>query len=265
MKILQLGNPTERVDLWGCWGRITSGGAWKEARRCPQPGSPQEEHRRSSGGVPRLDHLKKSMEGAQEVPPGWITSGGARFWEGAEDVSPACPTWQGHRGTPCKGTEEQQDQQGHSTGIFPPCCSKDVGLGMFWASPSTVSNKTFFFQMFVFTVWCLQNISCWVRHSQNVMMELSLGINSIGGQRETQAPRVGHGWDLNSCKAFCLHGATPREPPKRHIKSHRTCSAPRLMNKLHFELRNTAITPYLAVIYTVLPQLCYPTADHVII
>lgn len=145
MKRLQLGNPTERVDPWGCWARSTSGGAGKEPRRCPQPRSPQEE-----------------MEGAKEVSPAWITPGRARLWEGAKDVSPACPTWQGHRGTPCKGTEGQQDQQGHSTGIFPTCCPKDVGLQVFWASPSIASNKTSFFQMSAFTVWCLQNVSCWV-------------------------------------------------------------------------------------------------------
>lgn len=44
-----------------------------------------------SVGLLSRDHLRKSMEGAEEV-------------------SPACPTWQGHRGTPRKGTEGQQEQ-----------------------------------------------------------------------------------------------------------------------------------------------------------
>lgn len=111
---------------------------------------------------------------------------------------------------------------------------------------------------------CKTFCDCWVRHSQNVMLELALGIN-ICGQKEMQAPHVGQGWDLSSCKAFCLHGATPRESPKRCIKSHRTCSAPRLMSKLHFEWRNTTITLYLAVIHVVFSQLGCPTADHAII
>lgn len=52
-----------------------------------------------------------------------------------------------------------------------------------------------------------------MRHSQNVLLELALGITNVCGQKEMQAPHVGHGWDPDSCKAFSLHGASPGNHP----------------------------------------------------
>lgn len=94
--------------------------------------------------------------------------------------------------------------------IFPPCCPKHLWDGVSWASPSAGSNKAFFFRLSLLLLprACRTCQSCWVRHSQNVLLELALRITNVCGQKERQAPHVGHGWNPDLAKlSVCMEPA----------------------------------------------------------